>query len=114
MRRWCALVWSRPVISGASSLDNALEITSVNLSCSGDIASSSAAIDCIRLLPLVESIESESFVVSRAIASPSLVLLAQGLPVGKTYSAVWNVEVVSPKGAFADKNVVVISVVAST
>ena len=69
------LVWSRLAINAASSLDMALDFASVNLSCSGDMGTSSLAAGGRRLLPRVELKESSEF--SKIVASLGLVLLVQ-------------------------------------
>ena len=89
------LVWSRLAISGASSLDLAFDIASVNLSCSGDIGASSEIAGGGILLPRVELTESSVF--SGMITSMRRVLLAHGLPGGNPLSAVWNSAIILAK-----------------
>ena len=77
-----ALVWFRLAINGANCLDIALDITSVNVSCSGDIASSSLTMGGTNPLPLVDLMESS--VVSKIIASFSSQAASTGFAHGQT------------------------------
>ena len=86
----------------------ALDIASVNLSCSGDIGASSVIAGGGILLPRVELTESSVF--SGIVTSRRRVLLAHGLPGGNPSSAVWNSAADSPKVAFAVWKVLVTSV----
>ena len=86
----------------------AFDITSVNLSCSGDLCASSVIAGGGTLLPRVDLTDSSVF--SGMITSLRRVLLARGLPGGNPLSAVWNSAVDSPKVAFAVWKVLVTSV----
>ena len=89
----------RLAISGANFLDMALDIASVNVSCSGDMSASLFTAGRKRLLPLVDLIETSVF--SGIVTSLRLVLLAQSVARGKPLSAVGNSAVASTKVAFA-------------
>ena len=75
-------VWarSRPASKGASSLDIALDMAAVNLSCSGEIASASPSLGSTSSIP--SSLPCVACTDRSIVSSFFRVLLAQGVPEG--------------------------------